>query len=104
MTLCSLVPTDHRDTASGFDARTAAGRRALLSRIDRFEPLPDDIACACLVEVDPHDETLEIEITEEMVNLALDAVEDEQTWPYTPDRGFVARPYRQARIIRFPGC
>ncbi len=55
--------------------------------------------------VDPHDETIEVEITEEMISLALEAVESEQVWPFCGDVPMVARaPRPSAEIIRFPGC
>lgn len=67
-----------------------------------FEPLPEELTRSSLV--DPHDETLETEITEEMVSLALEAIESEQIWPYAGDRALVAQPVRTAKILRFPGC
>lgn len=55
--------------------------------------------------VDPHDETIETEITEEMISLALEAIEKEQVWPFRGDVPMVARkPRPTADIIRFPGC
>ena len=55
--------------------------------------------------VDPNDETIETEITDEMISLALEAVEHEQIWPFCGDVPVVARePRPSAEIIRFPGC
>lgn len=55
--------------------------------------------------VDPNDETIETEITKEMIELALEAVEREQVWPFcgaTPMKA--SAPRRSADVIRFPGC
>jgi len=56
--------------------------------------------------VDPYDETVETEITEEMISLAIEAIESEQqVWPFCSDVPMVARaPRPSAEIIRFPGC
>lgn len=55
--------------------------------------------------VDPNDETIETEITEDMIELALEAVEHEQVWPFCGAVPVKARaPRRSADVIRFPGC
>lgn len=65
--------------------------------------LQSSIAYAAIV--DPHDETIETEITEEMISLALEAVENEQIWPFCGAVPMVASaPRPSADIIRFPGC
>jgi len=99
-----MSPFSTRSGAPAAAALATASHCDALSAPSAFEPLPEEITCSLLLDADPHDETLEIEITEDMVNLALEAVDDEQVWPYAADRRLVARPYRQARILRFPGC
>ena len=88
----TMLPTSH-------SRRISAAARA---QAPAFEPLPEDVTRSSLI--DPHDETLETEITEEMISLALEAIESEQVWPYASDRTVVAQPVRTAQIIRFPGC
>ena len=62
----------------------------------------DPVAYAAVV--DPNDETIETEITEEMISLALEAIESEQVWPFCSDVPMVARaPRPSAEIIPFPG-
>jgi len=102
MTLCSVARIPRSDTSHHPVARAAGSASRARAFRSNVESVPHHIACASLV--DPHDETLEIEITEDMVNLALEAVDGEQVWPYAADPGLVARPCRCAQIIRFPGC
>lgn len=66
-----------------------------------FEPLPEDLThCAT---VDPHDKTLETEITDEMISEAISAMDEDSAYPYRGVAGgAMARPFRTADIIPFP--
>ncbi len=75
----------------------------MASRFDRQALADVPVAYSALV--DPNDETIETEITEEMISSALEAVENEQVWPFCSDVPMVARtPRPTAEVIRFPGC
>ena len=104
--------TDYRIMRQSNLAAAAAAEYSRVSRVfpggshgepyEALAPLPAEVTHGSLV--DPHDDTLETEITEEMVSLALEAMDDQQIWPYAADRGLIAQPVRTAQIIRFPGC
>ena len=55
--------------------------------------------------LDPCDDTLEIEITDEMISHALAEIEREQVYPFRRESDApppVARPVRKAEVIPFP--
>ena len=87
------------DEARRTDVRTPAGGRAGTVPA----PLPDALTWSATL--DPHDDTREIEITDEMVNLAIASMDDEQVYPFRREAGTpppVARAVIRADVIEFP--
>ena len=71
---------------------------------ERSESEPPE-AFTWAATLDPRDDTLEIEITDEMITLALAEIEREQVYPFRREADApppVARPVRKAEVIPFP--
>ena len=71
------------------------------TRADARVPLAGALTWAATV--DPNDDTREIEITDEMVRLAIAEIEHEQIYPFVSGAAPLARPVRKADVIVFPG-